>query len=118
MNETALLTLIQQTLADLKAKDIVILPVAHLTSLTDHMIIVSGTSNRHVRSIAENIVTTCKHNDFAIHGIEGLDTGEWVLIDLIDVVVHVMLPDSREFYDLERLWSKIDIDDEENSEML
>lgn len=90
---------------DLKAKDITVLDVQGQTAMTDHMIVVSGTSSQHVRSIASNLITEAKHAKLPISGSEGQETGEWVLVDLGDAVVHVMLPAVREYYQIEKLWS-------------
>ncbi len=98
-------TLVLESLDDIKAVDVVCIDVRDKTELTDYMILVSGTSNRHVKSIANNVVVDAKAAGFMPLGIEGLDEGEWVLLDLTDVVVHMMLPSAREFYDIERLWS-------------
>ncbi len=97
--------LVLESLDDIKAVDVVCIDVRDKTELTDYMIVVSGTSNRHVKSIANNVVVDAKEAGFMPLGIEGLDEGEWVLLDLTDVVVHMMLPSAREFYDIERLWS-------------
>jgi ribosome-associated protein len=91
-------------LDDLKAQHVVRLDVRHLTSVTDTMIIASGRSDRHVRSLADAVVERCEEAGLATLGVEGQDAGEWVLVDLGDVVVHVMLPRVREFYNLEKLW--------------
>jgi ribosome-associated protein len=91
-------------LEDLKAQDIRSLDVRHLTSMTDTMIIASGRSDRHVRALAEALVERCKSAGIVPIGVEGQDSGEWVLVDLADVVVHVMLPRAREFYNIEKLW--------------
>lgn len=96
---------VRHTLEELKAIDIVELDVSHQTSYMSTMFICSGTSNRHTGSIAQQVIEAVKKFGASILGIEGEKTGEWVLVDLGDVVVHVMLPDTREFYSLERLWS-------------
>ncbi len=92
-------------LEDLKAVNPVTVDVRKLTDVTDYLVIASGTSNRHVRSLADNVSVEAKQAGMRPLGIEGQDAGEWVLVDLGDVVVHVMLPATRDFYDLERLWT-------------
>lgn len=92
-------------LEDLKAKDVLSLDVRAMTSLADVMIIASGTSSRHVKSLADNVVEKVKEAGFRPYGMEGEKDGEWILIDLAGVIVHVMLPATRAFYDLERLWT-------------
>jgi ribosome-associated protein len=96
--------LVLRTLDDIKAQNVLRLDVRHLTSMTDAMIIASGRSDRHVRAIAQTLVEKCKEAGFEPLGIEGADAGEWVLVDLGDVVVHIMLPKVRDFYSLEKLW--------------
>lgn len=92
-------------LEDIKAKDIVVLDVTSLTDVMDTLVVASGNSNRQVKALADNVVDECKKAGFPPLGMEGQDTAEWVLVDLGDVVVHVMLPETRAFYELEKLWS-------------
>ena len=96
--------LVQVALDDMKAVNIRTLDVRGLTDITDTMIIASGNSDRHVRSIADRVVQSAKAAGYRPFGVEGARDGEWALVDLHDVIVHVMLPRVREFYGLERLW--------------
>lgn len=93
-------------LEDLKAQDLTILDVKAATSVTDYMIIASGTSSRQVMALARNVQSTAKELDVELLGMEGLDAGEWVLVDLGDILVHLMQPQIRELYDLEKLWGE------------
>jgi len=105
MNSEQLCALIVDALDDLKAKNIVTLDVRNMTSVTDYMIIASGTSNRHVKSLVENVAEKARAAGHRPIGVEGEEGGEWVLLDLQDALVHVMLPAVREFYNLEKLWA-------------
>ncbi|MEX2353103.1 MAG: ribosome silencing factor [Gammaproteobacteria bacterium] len=93
-------------LEDLKAQDIKVLDVKKLTSITDIMLIASGRSNRQVKALADHIVDTAKANKIKVLGLEGEQQGEWVLIDLGDVIVHIMQPAIRDYYQLEKLWAQ------------
>ncbi|HJN53093.1 MAG: ribosome silencing factor [Pseudomonadales bacterium] len=104
-------SLVTGALDDLKGRNLRCLDVRELTDMIDYMIMVSGTSNRHVRALVNNVVNRCKENGVRPLGVEGEQPGDWVLIDLTDLVVHVMLPTAREFYDLERLWSAFESTD-------
>jgi ribosome-associated protein len=88
----------------MKAQQVNVLDVRHLTSVTDTMFIAAGRSDRHVRAVADAVVEKVKEAGFTPIGVEGHEAGEWVLVDLADVVVHVMLPRVRDFYKLESLW--------------
>ena len=105
MNSEALTDLVVDALDDVKAKDIVRLDVRDMTAVTDYMVVASGTSNRHVKALVDNVAEKAKAAGHRPIGIEGEDGGEWVLLDLQDTLVHVMLPKVREFYNLEKLWS-------------
>ncbi|MDJ0907691.1 MAG: ribosome silencing factor [Woeseiaceae bacterium] len=105
MNSSELAELVVEALDDVKAQDIVRLDVRDLTTVTDYMIVASGTSSRHVQALVENVAEKAKEAGHRPIGIEGEDGGEWVLLDLQDALVHVMLPKVREFYNLEKLWS-------------
>ncbi len=105
MQSKELVTLVEQAADDRKAVDMLTLEVSRLTSITDFMVIASGTSDRHVRSIADNVIEQAKAAGVQVLGVEGQDYGEWVLVDLADVVVHVMQPRVRDFYKLENLWN-------------
>jgi len=94
-----------EALEDKKGMDIQCLDVLNQTDITDYMVVASGSSNRQVKALANNVIDQARAIEVKPYGIEGMEQGEWVLIDLVDVVVHLMLPKVREFYDLERLWS-------------
>lgn len=100
-----LLKTVHDAVEELKAKDVVEIDVRGKSSVCDFMVVASGTSTRHVKSIADEVVKFAKKLDVQPLGVEGEREAEWVLVDLGDVVVHVMLPRVREFYALERLWT-------------
>lgn len=104
LNTKTLATIVEDALDDMKANEVVRIDVRHLTSITDEMFVASGRSDRHVRAISDAILERTKAAGFTALGIEGVDVGEWVLIDLADVIVHVMLPKTRDFYEIEKLW--------------
>lgn len=106
MQADQLIQFVETQLDDIKARDMVTLKVAEKASFTDYMVICSGNSSRHVRSIAEHLNKEAKARELEILGIEGTDIGEWALIDLGDVVVHVMTDDTRDLYQLEKLWAE------------
>jgi ribosome-associated protein len=97
-------TVVIDALADMKALEVKVLDVRGLTDIADFMVIASGTSDRHVRSVAQRVVERTKEAGFRPHGVEGQQDSDWVLIDLSEMIVHVMLPRVREFYGLEKLW--------------
>jgi ribosome-associated protein len=105
MNSEQLSDLVVDALDDIKAQDIVRLDVRKLTTVTDFMIVASGTSNRHVKALVENVAEKAREAGRKPIGVEGEEGGEWVLLDLDDVLIHVMLPKVRDFYNLEKLWS-------------
>ena len=104
-NGADLLLIAQQALDDLKAVEPVVLDVRELISVMDWLIVASGTSSRHVKSLSDSVIMKAKEQGVRPIGVEGERVGEWVLVDFGDVVVHVMQPAARSFYDLERLWS-------------
>ncbi len=91
-------------LEDLKAEDVLSLDVRDLTTVTDYMLIATGTSGRHVRALADEVQEQARAGGVRTLGTEGMDSAEWVLIDLGDVLVHIMQREARAFYDLEKLW--------------
>ncbi|OLO09019.1 ribosome silencing factor [Salinicola sp. MH3R3-1] len=110
MQTDTLKSLVVEALEELKARDVVELDVAALTSVTDVMVVASGTSSRHVSALADNVVEKAKDAGLRPLGIEGQQGGEWVLVDLGDVIAHVMMPETRQLYDLERLWADLPTD--------
>lgn len=112
MTPDTLRDLVVDTLEDRKAINVTSLPVAHLTTIADHMVIASGTSNRHVNALSQYVLESVKENEGPVNGVEGKEGAEWILIDLGDVLVHLMQEETRGFYDLERLWGDFPGDDE------
>lgn len=100
-----LVDIVIDALEEIKAKDIVTLDVTALTDIMDNLVVASGSSNRQVKALADNVVERCKNAGYRPLGVEGMEGAEWVLVDLGDVVVHLMLPETRAFYELEKLWS-------------
>lgn len=105
MHTQQLKKLAVDALEALKAVDLVVLDVHDMTSITDYMIVASANSNRHLKALADNVIETAKQAGHRPLGVEGENSGEWALVDLGDVVVHIMMPSIREFYQIEKLWS-------------
>ena len=101
----ALKNLVIEALEDVKGLQVVALDVEEQTDITDFMIVATGKSGRQVKALTDSVIINAKAAGYVVKGVEGSDTAEWVLIDLGDVICHVMLPKLREFYGLERLWS-------------
>jgi ribosome-associated protein len=104
MKTSPLVTLVEAAIEDIRGLDCRLLDVRELTTITDYMVVCTGTSNRHAKSIADSIITKARAAGYRPLGVEGLDAGEWVLVDLGDVVAHVMQAQARAFYQLEKLW--------------
>lgn len=104
MNLDKLKQLVVDALEDVKAVDIKVIDVHGRTSITDVLVIASGTSDRHIKALADNVVVKAKEAGIQPLGVEGQDSRDWVLVDLNDIVVHIMLPEVRDFYNLEKLW--------------
>jgi ribosome-associated protein len=105
MQTNDLLKLVIDALEDVKGQEISQLSVGHLTTITDSMVFCSGTSKRHVKALSDSVIEKAKQNQVSPLGVEGQEVSEWILVDLGSVVVHVMMPAVREFYNLESLWS-------------
>jgi len=108
----ALRNLIVGALEDRKGRDVVAMDVTRVSDVTDYMIIASGTSNRHVKALVDNVVAAATSAGVRPLGVEGRETHEWVLVDVGDALVHVMQAETRDFYDLERLWAELPVEDE------
>ena len=100
-----------QALDDMKAENVVVIDVRAIASFTDYMIFASGSSSRHVGAIADAVIEAARDRGCPALGVEGAEIGEWVLVDLGDIIVHIMLPDVRLYYELEKLWSDTDAED-------
>jgi ribosome-associated protein len=96
--------LVVEALEDIKGRDIEVFNTARLPSMFERVVIASGESNRQVRALADNVQERVRENGARVYGVEGEQSGEWVLVDLGDVVVHIMHPTVREFYNLEEIW--------------
>jgi ribosome-associated protein len=94
---------------DIKGFDITVMDVTKLTSMTSYMIVASANSSRQTKAIADNVRTTLKEKGYGIRGTEGDKSGEWVLVDLDDIVVHLMIPATRAYYNLEQLWGEAEV---------
>jgi ribosome-associated protein len=105
------LELVLGSLEDSKAEDIVTINIAGKSALGDYMVVVSGRSSRHVTAICEHLMSDIKDGGFGGARVEGLEAGDWVLIDTGDVIVHVFRPEIREFYNIERMWAVPDMDE-------
>ncbi len=111
MNTDNLQKLVVEALDDLKAVDVRVIDVRGKTAITDVMVIASGNSDRHVKALADHVIEKAKQADAQPLGVEGEQEAEWVLVDLNDVIVHVMLPRVRDFYNLEGLWMMDELSD-------
>ncbi len=105
MQTEQLLYLVTATLDEMKGREVTVLDLMGKTSLADYMVIASGTSERHVKSLAEHLVQRAKAAEVPPLGVEGERIGDWIVVDLGDVITHIMLPRTRDFYNLEKLWS-------------
>lgn len=115
MNSREVTSMSVKALEDMKGVDLIVIDISGKSSIADAMIVVTGTSQRHVRSLAESVRLSSKEAGHLPLGIEGGDSSDWVLVDLGDVIVHVMTEEKREFYSLEKLWSVGPEDDDRNT---
>jgi ribosome-associated protein len=99
------LAVAHQSLEDSKARELQEIYIGDISSIADVMIVVTATSNRHSRAIANALRETLRDNNCPLLSVEGEDTGEWILVDMGDLLIHIMLAETREFYELEKLWS-------------
>lgn len=106
MTPAALALKLTEILAEHKAQEVVSLDVAGLTAMTDFMVIATGGTSRHVRALADHVIEAARQAGIRPLGVEGFETGDWVLVDLVDVVVHLMTAPARAFYRLEDIWTE------------
>jgi len=105
MNSKEVTEMVVNTLDDMKGTNLVVIDIIGKSSIADAMIVVTGTSQRHVKSMAESLRVTSKEANHPPLGVEGGDASDWILVDLGDIIVHIMTEEKREFYSLEKLWS-------------
>ena len=110
--EPQMIDVVLKSLDDAKAEQTVAIDITGKSSLTDHMVVTSGRSNRHVSAVADQVVRALRDNGFDKPRIEGLPHADWVLVDGGDVIVHIFRPEVREFYNLEKMWQAPDMDEE------
>lgn len=116
MTSEELRDLALSALEDMKGQDITVIHVTEMTSIADYMIICTGTSSRHIKSLADNVATKAKHAAIKNVRVEGDNDSEWILVDIGDVIIHVMLASARSFYSLEDLWEPVlEMRDQNNS---
>ena len=113
-NDTAAnaLKLVLESLEDSKAENVTSINITGKSALGDYMVVVTGRSNRHVAAIADHLIDDIKAGGFGSARVEGLETGDWVLIDAGDIIIHIFRPEIREFYNLEKMWAAPDLDEE------
>jgi ribosome-associated protein len=102
-------TLVLTALEDIKADNIDSIEVSNITTIADHMIIATGTSTRHIQAISNNVIRCVKAQSYKPLGVEGTSGSDWILIDLGDIIVHIMLSQTRDFYNLEKLWQPMQL---------
>jgi ribosome-associated protein len=110
--DNAMIDLVLKSLDDAKAEQTVSIDITGKSSLTDHMVVTSGRSNRHVSAVADQLVRALREAGFGKPRVEGLPHADWVLVDAGDVIVHIFRPEVREFYNIEKMWAAPDMDEE------
>ena len=106
------LKLVLESLEDSKAENVISINITGKSALGDYMVVVTGRSNRHVTAIAEHLIDDLKAGGVGQVRVEGLETGDWILIDAGDIIVHVFRPEIREFYNIEKMWAAPDLEEE------